>query len=113
MKVKTVNIEQNRPTTEQATIRLSQELRIAKCNRCRALKVIHGYGSSGKGGAIKSASLKMLEEKKRAGLIKHYVRGEDFTAFSPEGRKAVELYPELKWDSDYGRQNDGITIVLF
>ena len=47
MPVKTVNIKAGYPTAEQAMQRLSQELRIAKANRLRALKVIHGYGSTG------------------------------------------------------------------
>lgn len=109
----TVNLEQNRPTVQQATLRLSQELRLAKCNRQRALKVIHGYGSTGKGGAIKQAALKMLDERKRSGQLRHYVKGEDFTPFTESGRKALELCPELRSDRDYGRQNDGITVVIF
>ena len=49
--VKTVNIKTGYPTAEQAMLRLSQELRIAKANRLRTLKIIHGYGSTGVGGA--------------------------------------------------------------
>lgn len=113
MPLKTVNLEQNRPTVQQALLRLSQELRICKCGRNRALKIIHGYGSSGKGGAIKVAVLKMLAEKQHDRFISHYVRGEDFTSFTEEGRLAIELYPVLRNDHDYNRQNDGITIVLF
>lgn len=109
----TVNLEQNYPTANQATVRLSQELRLAKTGRKRALKIIHGYGSSGKGGTIKIAVHRMLGEKKRSGFIQHYVAGENFTAFTNDGRKAVELCPELKQDADFSRQNDGITIVIF
>lgn len=109
----TINLERNRPTVQQATLQLSQELRLAKCNRQKALKIIHGYGSTGKGGAIKVAVLQMLEVKKRQGQIQHYVKGEDFTPFTQLGQQAIALYPKLKTDRDYGRQNDGITIVLF
>ena len=36
-----------------------------------------------------------------------------FGSFSAAARDAVSAAPELKKDIDYGRQNDGITIVLF
>ena len=94
---KTVNLEQNLPLASEASVRLSQEIRLAKCSRCRALKVIHGYGSSGKGGALKTACQKLCTERQR----------------SDAGRKAIEICPQLKTDVDFGRQNDGITIILF
>ena len=46
-------------------------------------------------------------------MIRHFVRGEDFTPFTEDGRKAIEICPQLKTDIDYGRQNDGVTIILF
>ncbi|MFR8050905.1 MAG: hypothetical protein ACLU86_00740 [Negativibacillus massiliensis] len=110
---KTVNLERNFPLASEASVRLSQEIRLAKCSRCRALKVIHGYGSSGKGGAIKAACLKLCVERKRSGMIRHFVKGEDFTPFTEDGQKAIEICPQLKTDIDYGRQNDGVTIILF
>lgn len=113
MKSQTINLERNFPTSSEAMLRLSQELRLARCSRTQVLKVIHGYGSTGKGGVIKAAALKLLEERRRAGQLRHYVRGEDFTPFTDAGRQAVELCPELRRDLDYGRQNDGVTIVIF
>ena len=85
--------------------------------RCRALKVIHGYGSSGKGGAIKAACLKLCAERKRSGMIRHFVKGEDFTPFTEDGRKAIEICPQLKTDIDYGRaerwSNHHFVLILF
>ncbi|MCI8442829.1 MAG: Smr/MutS family protein [Provencibacterium sp.] len=112
MPVKTVNIKAGYPTAEQAMQRLSQELRIAKANRLRALKVIHGYGSTGSGGAIRTAARRLLSERRARGQIRAYIPGEEFNAFSVSARSAVSAAPELKRDIDYGRQNDGITIVL-
>lgn len=109
---KTVNIEAGRPSVEVALQRLSQELRLGKANRVGALKVIHGYGSTGSGGAIRDAARRLLAERRRAGMIRDFVGGDEFSAFSPAGRRAVELLPELRRDTDYGRGNDGITIVV-
>ena len=49
------------PLVSQAMTQLGNEIWMAKYARCHALKVIHGYGSSGQGGAIKAACL--LETK--------------------------------------------------
>ena len=112
MGCKVINLEEGRPTAEAAMLRLSQELRIAKANRVRTLKVIHGYGSTGTGGAIRTAARRLLSERRARGMIEGFVSGEEFSAFTNAGRQAVAKAPELKKDVDYGRQNDGITIVL-
>ena len=109
---KTVNLERNMPLASAAVTRLGQELSAARFQHCKALKIIHGYGSSGTGGAIKQACLKVCAERKRSGKIRHYVKGEDFTPFTADGRKAIELCPQLANDCDYGRENDGVTIIL-
>ena len=101
------------PLVSQAMTQLGNEIWMAKYARCHALKVIHGYGSSGQGGAIKAACLKLCADRKKSGVIRHYVRGEDFNPFTADGRKAIELCPQLKNDVDYGRQNDGITVIYF
>ena len=51
---KTVNIKKNMPLVSQAMTQLGNEIWLAKYARCHALKVIHGYGSTGQGGAIKT-----------------------------------------------------------
>ncbi|MEG1994026.1 MAG: hypothetical protein RR048_03885 [Oscillospiraceae bacterium] len=48
MAYRTVNIEYGFPDVQTAMTRLSQELCLAKTAGHRAIKIIHGYGSSGK-----------------------------------------------------------------
>ena len=96
----------------EARIRLEQALRTAKARRVPVLKIIHGYGSGGKGGAIRQDARQLLEAKKRSGEIRGFVGGEDFSPFSAEARKILDLFPELSKDHDFSRGNDGITIVL-
>jgi len=112
MDMQTINIEQGMPTVEQAIIRMEQAIRSAKSKRCKALKLIHGYGSSGKGGAIRHGVQSALAAHKRAGRIKAFVPGEEFSPFFPEARAAIETCPELLRDKDYTRSNHGITIVI-
>jgi hypothetical protein len=47
-----VNLEKGMPLVEQALARLATELEQARLERCRLLTLIHGYGSSGRGGKI-------------------------------------------------------------
>lgn len=107
-----VNLEQGMPTVEIARQRLEQAIRTARARRTAALKIVHGYGSSGKGGAIKRDVAQVLARKMRAGEIRGFVAGENFSPFDPGARKILDLCPELRNDSDYARGNDGITIVL-
>ncbi len=113
MAYKTINLEQGMPTAATACSRLGQELAMAKAGRQSAIKVIHGYGSSGKGGAIKREVHILLRHKKQTGAIKEFVPGEDFSPFYEAARRAVDICPELCRDRDYSRQNGGITIVVF
>lgn len=107
-----INIEAGMPTADSALTKLQTELRRAKAGRQAAVKVVHGYGSSGEGGVIKSKMRGFLLDKKRQGLVTDFVTGEDFTPFSENGRRAVTIVPSLSKDKDYGRSNPGITIVL-
>lgn len=107
-----INIESGMPTVDVARSRLSQGLRNAKAMRYKAAKIIHGYGSSGKGGAIKTDVQRTLQQKLEAGQIKAYVKGEDFSPFDASARRILAACPQMARDPDYNRQNHGVTIVL-
>jgi len=100
------------PTVETARIRLDQALRTAKLQREKCVKIIHGYGSSGKGGAIKRDVLAELARRRSGKQIKAFVPGEKFTPFDASARQILNACPELGRDKDYSRGNYGITIVL-
>ena len=112
MGIHTANLEQGMPTVEQAIIKMDQAIRSAKSKRSKILKLIHGYGSSGKGGAIRHSVQSALAAHQRAGRIKAFVPGEEFSPFFPQSRAAVQSCPELLRDRDYARSNHGITIVV-
>ena len=58
---KTVNLEQGRPVVEVALQKLDDALEDAVKNDVRVLTLIHGYGSSGKGGLIRLECRKRLD----------------------------------------------------
>ena len=112
MDMHVVNLEQGMPTVEQAIIRMDQAIRSAASKRCKALKLIHGYGSSGRGGAIRHEVQSSLARHRRAGRIKIFVPGESFSPFCEDARAAIDACPSLITDRDYTRSNHGITIVI-
>ena len=107
-----INLEAGMPTVATAKNLLSQSLRTAKANGTHLVKLIHGYGSTGKGGAIRSTVRRELQDRKRQGQVRLWIPGEDFSPFSEDTRQAVGRYPELAKDQDYARTNHGITIVV-
>ena len=104
-RVLVLNIEQGMPTVEEARQRLLAELKQAK-------KIIHGYGSSGKGGELRIALRNSLRYRKKEGIVTCVVFGEKWTVPEPEALYALEHCPALKSDRDLGRYNQGITIAM-
>ena len=108
-----INLENGLPDTATAMSRLNNGLYAARATGDRYAKIIHGYGSTGKGGAIKSACLRELRGYKTRRVIKDYCSGDKFGPFSEEGRRFATADPAVKKDKDWARSNDGITIVAF
>ncbi len=111
-RIKVCNIEHGLPTVDEAQKRIKDEIAAAKFGKWDCLKIIHGYGSSGRGGQIKNSLPSFLNAQMRQGNIRDYIRGEDFSIFDPITQKALLRYPELSGDSDLERCNHGITIIL-
>lgn len=109
---KTVNLEQGMPPADQAVRRMTFEINSEKARRVRAIKFIHGFGSSGAGGGIRIKSREYLRSLQRRGAIRFFIPGEDFSIFNENTRKAMELCDALRSDRDLDRHNNGITIVI-
>ena len=58
---KTVNIEKGMPRLENAKVMLQDQINMARRTGIKVLKVIHGYGSSGTGGILRTELRKMLK----------------------------------------------------
>ncbi|HEY4978617.1 MAG TPA: Smr/MutS family protein, partial [Candidatus Acidoferrum sp.] len=92
---------------------LLAEVKQAKASGVKALKIIHGYGSSGKGGALRGALRSSLLRRKKEGLVTRVIFGEKWSVFEEDARYAIEHCPDLKSDRDLNRSNEGITIAIF
>ncbi len=111
--MKLVNLEQGMPTVPLALSLLGDALRIARTEGFAASKIVHGYGSSGKGGELRLAIQSALAQLARSGEVRAFVAGEDWRISNAFSWALLQSFPELKKDPDLGRGNRGISIVVF
>ena len=100
------------PLVRESLQRLDRELALARHEKTKLLKLVHGYGSTGAGGDIRIAVQKRLLEMTQDGQIRGCIFGENWSKSDDASWKLLQSHPELKSDSDLGRRNRGITIVL-
>src|SRR5579859_136309 len=110
--IKVINMEEGMPKVETARLRMEHELQLAKRQGYAAAKLIHGYGSSGAGGALRTELQKELQRLASAGTIQSYIAGENWRVSDEASWSLLRRYPEWKQDSDLGKNNKGISIVL-
>jgi len=108
----TINLEIGLPTLEEARQKLKFELERCRNQKAAAVKIIHGYGSSGVGGVLRQGIRKSLALRRKEGLIKAVVYGEKWDIFDPLTQQALEQCPALSKDRDLYNSNPGISIVL-
>lgn len=99
------------PILDEARRLVIAEIRRAKREGVKVLKVIHGYGSSGKGGVLGVGLRKSFRLRKKEGVIKDFIAGETFTIFNPTVLAMLEAIPELRGDPDLSATNEGVTIL--
>lgn len=111
--MKTINIEFGYPTCDQALIALKNAVLTERRLGTKNIKIIHGYGSNGTGGKIKQAVSQELRRYVQNGTIRMYCHGERFDSNHEEGIRISTRYPAVKGDSDWNRDNNGITVIGF
>ena len=95
-KYKEINLEEGMPTVDEAMSYLKMLLPLCKQNKIGCLAVIHGYGSSGKGGAIRAKARQWLNAQVRNGAIKAVINGEDFDILNFKALELKGKYRELE-----------------
>jgi hypothetical protein len=82
--------------------------RVRSSRVVRLIKIVHGYGSSGRGGVTKTVVQNWLFTRRRA--VREVLPGESYDLLDPTTqvmRGEVGQYP----DPDLGSANSGITVV--
>jgi hypothetical protein len=108
-----LNLKAGMPTVEQAKRRLLEALYAPRGASGPVVKMIHGYGSSGKGGAIRSAIREQMAEWQRDGKVLKVVPGENWSIFDADSQDLRQRYAFLSKDEDLDRGNAGMTLVEF
>ena len=109
--VSTFNVEAGLPTLEEARRRVIDEIKRAQRAGVRVLKIIHGYGSTGKGGTLCTGLRKSFRLRKKEGVIVDFIIGEDFSVFNDATLRLLAAVPELRGDPDLNATNEGVTIL--
>jgi hypothetical protein len=107
-----VNLEKGMPLVEQALDRLEAAITTGSVQGFKALTLIHGYGSSGTGGAIKAAVHQQVRFLRLQGRIKEIIPGEELEGRSGRGRHLLRRFPFIAGHRDLNRSNPGITLVI-
>lgn len=88
---------------------LLDHITVARRTGVKVIKVIHGYGSSGTGGVLRTELRRMLSGMKNRVSV---ICGENFSIFNESTRQALTKYPELRRDRDLENANNGITLIF-
>ena len=109
MKFKEINIKDGMPTVSTALNNLKEIITNLKMNKYECILVIHGYGSTGKGGAICLKVRQWLKAQERKGAVKTVIFGEDFNIFNFKALELKNKYKELETLTKVC--NNGVTVV--
>ena len=105
MAIKEINVE-NGFTSDEALVYVKQVLSNSK-KTC--IYIIHGYGSSGKGGAIRQKVRSFLNAQLKNSKIKAVIYGEEFNVLNFKALELKNKYKEL--EQLFRVCNHGMTIV--
>ena len=108
-KVKEINLEYGAPTVDAAVRNMVNQLSTCKGQGYKAVILVHGYGSSGVGGGIKTAVRSKLRDSSLSGLVRNSCGGENWF------EKKQEFLGICRYLSDFQRKvdgNQGVTVVI-
>lgn len=107
-----INIENGMPSLQEAKRIMAQFINESKHLGRKAIKIIHGYGSSGVGGKLRVGLRQELEIRKRDRKIRDFFPGEQFGRSNAELSAYTNQISQLPRDPDFDQKNPGITIVI-
>ena len=112
MKLITIDIKSERQTVAEAIAQFLVEVDAYKKGGFKVMKVIHGYGSHGVGGAIRDNFLKKCQDLKNRKIIEDFVCCDKWTDKNTVKRIAINYCPDLLADAELYHLNPGCSIVI-
>ena len=112
MQLITIDIKSNNQTVAEAIAQFLVELYSYKKGGYKVMKVIHGYGSHGVGGAIRTAFLKKCKDLKNRKQIEDYTCCDKWTPQNVVRKIAINYCADLLADRELYLLNPGCSIVI-
>ncbi len=109
--IKFINLKECNPSVDYALAIVEIEIENAKAEGVSAIKVLHGYGSHGRGGIILVELRRRLRELKKQNKITDYFGGDEWNIFSPRTLEILNADKTIAGDEDLNKANAGITII--
>lgn len=106
-----INLKDEVYNVEFAIATVELEIEAAKREGLTAIKVLHGYGSHGRGGAIMLELRRILPFWKRQGFIVDYFGGDKWSLFDKQSQEILNADKSIYGDCDLDNGNPGITII--
>lgn len=108
-KVAQVNLEYGMPAADIAVQNMKNALISYKMQDYKAVILIHGYGSKGVGGKIKTSVQRSLKDSSMIGIVRTYVSCEQWVSRKKE---MLMLCRDLENYQRTLTDNPGITVVI-
>lgn len=112
MRLITIDIKSEKQTVNEAIAQFLVEVEAYKKGGYKVMKVIHGYGSHGVGGAIRLAFLKKCQDLKNRKIIEDFTCCDKWTDKNTVKKIAINYCPDLLADSELYHINSGCSIVI-
>ena len=109
--IKFINLKEDAGNVDYALKLVEIEIDNAKREGVICLKILHGYGSHGKGGAMASALRIQLAQWKKSKFIVDYFGGDKWNLFDNSTQKILMHDKTIYNDEDMNKGNPGITII--
>ncbi len=90
-----LNIKEGMPLVADAMAYLKSSLEQLRKSKCKCVLIIHGYGSTGRGGAIGKAARQWLMAQEKNGKVKTVIFGENFDIYHLKALELKNKYREL------------------
>lgn len=109
-KIYTIDLREGLPDVDAALRILEYQFASAAAIGERVVKVVHGCGSTVRGGGrLRTEVRRWGRNDRRVGLA---VKGENFAVENPQARYLVEKFPHVAADADLGQHNEEITLFF-
>ncbi|MBE7074195.1 MAG: hypothetical protein E7379_03805 [Clostridiales bacterium] len=106
-----INLKDEVYNVDYAIKTVEIEIENAKREGLIAIKVLHGYGSHGRGGAIMLELRRILPFWKRQGFIVDFFGGDKWSLFDKQSQEILNADKTIFGDCDLDNNNPGITII--